>query len=144
MGISKGLLKTIIPVSAVIVVVVLSVIVSRYWSSNKNELYFASNSQVITEQLTSDVTGDGKPEHLYITIGKGCASCHQNWIYVLSEGKRLFEMTGDDAKIFALPNGTGFIIKQPVRKKNEGMCCPTEFTTDTYLWNDKQEKFVKQ
>ncbi len=103
---------------------------------------FAKNSQIISYQLFEDVTGDGKTETIYVTIDNGCISCHQKYIYVTQEDKTLIELTGDDSQVNALPSGKGFTVKQPVRKDEEPLCCPSEYKTDTYIWNGSS--FIKQ
>ncbi len=103
--------------------------------------YFSLLMQSIVSKDFFDVTDDGKPELLYITTGEGCGSCHQKWIYVFSANQKLFEMSADDVEINALPTGNGFTVKQPIRKENEPLCCPTEYKTDRYLWNGKT--FIK-
>lgn len=104
---------------------------------NNDTSYFSLLMQTIVSKQYLDVTGDGKPELLYITTGEGCGSCRQNWIYVFSANQKLFEMNADDVQLNALPTGNGFTVKQPIRKDNEPLCCPTEYKTDRYLWNGK-------
>ena len=37
-----------------------------------------------------DLTGDNKPEAIYITAGEGCASCHQQIIRIFDGQKEIF------------------------------------------------------
>ena len=50
------------------------------------------------------------------TIGIGCASCHQRWLYLFDfKGNKLWETTADDGTLGGFTNDQFFII-EPIRK----------------------------
>ncbi len=91
--------------------------------------------QVIIKKPDSvDLTGDGKPEMIYVTAGEGCGSCHGQTIRIFDDQKEIFSIPSDDP-IFMEHSGSSFAVFQPIRKDNEPLCCPTTFSAKTYIWN---------
>ena len=93
-----------------------------------------------------DLTGDKEDELIMITSGAGCASCHWNRIYILSEDKIIFQKDVEDVWFWPAENYFGFIIKYPLRREDEAYCCPTEGIVESYTVssiNSGYETFYK-
>lgn len=88
-----------------------------------------------TAQL-SDTDSDSENEIIITGVGYGCGSCHAKWIYIIDGDKVVFQYEGDDSVI--TPTKNGFQIKEPVRKENEPLCCPSGYTIYEYTYYPKE------
>lgn len=86
-----------------------------------------------TAQL-SDLDSDGKDEIILTGVGYGCTSCHVKVIFIIDGDKVAFQYEGDDSVI--TPTKNGFQIKEPVRKENEPLCCPSESVVKEYKYEE--------
>jgi len=82
--------------------------------------------------VVHDFTGDGEKEVAMITAPAGCASCHYQQIYIIKNEEVIFEKDTEDVWFWPAENYPGFIIKYPLRKQGEGLCCPTEGIVESY------------
>ena len=80
-----------------------------------------------------DLTGDGNPEIVYITAGEGCASCHQQFLYIFDGQNQIFWKDFGDP-VFAARD-KAFMVFQPNRVQDEPLCCATSFNLTTYTWD---------
>jgi len=88
---------------------------------------------IINNPQPTDLTGDGKPEIIYITSGEGCASCHQQFLYIFDGQNQIFWRDFGDPIFVA--KDKAFMVFQPIRKAAEPLCCPTSFNLITYTWD---------
>ena len=83
-----------------------------------------------------DLTGDGRAETIFDTIGEDCGSCHGHMIFVFTGTDLLLEQEGDDVGAIRFhPEVHSFDVTQPVRLPGEPMCCPSQYETRTYSWD---------
>lgn len=111
--------------------------------NNYPEVYnsvFKRDGQVFRgKSLSEDLTDDGQPELIFTTVGEGCGSCHAQNIYIFQGGKELIKLELDDP-IFHSLSGGRFVILEPIRKADKGMCCPTTYQYNFYSWDGKTFK----
>lgn len=81
---------------------------------------------------TEDFDGDGKEELAMIGGGAGCGSCNINWLYILKDSNIIFEKKTDDVDIWTTASSDGFMLKYPIRKEDEALCCPSEGIVEIY------------
>lgn len=111
--------------------------------SNYPEVYdavFKRDAQELRGQnnpiYTGDITRDGKPELIFITVGEGCASCHAENLYIFQEEKELLKLELDDPFFRPLPAIRGFLVTEPIRRLDDGgYCCPISFQNTVYIWD---------
>ena len=84
-----------------------------------------------TAQL-SDLNSDNKDEIVISGVGYGCGSCHANVVFIIDGDKVVFQYEGDDMVI--TPIASGFRLKEPIRKENEPLCCPSEYVVYEYSY----------
>ena len=88
-----------------------------------------------------DVTGDGKQELILNSGGAGCGSCHYRTVHILEGENVIFRIEGDDFSIEKPSlSVTGFKLLKPLRRIDEGLCCPTEYVAETYEYNPPERK----
>lgn len=104
------------------------------YSGVYNSTFKRAGQVFYREPLSEDLTGDGKPELIFTTVGEGCASCHAKNIYIFQEEKELLKLESNDPFFHALP-GRGFLVVEPLGEENEGTCCPTAYQNTLYLWD---------
>ncbi len=106
-----------------------------------HEDYFKAQGRVAVNFGAADVTGDGRPDYLYITDGQGCGSCQAKRVVVFTGTKPVF----DDGfflypEVRILANHRGFQIAEQFTRPGEALCCPTGSRLWTFEWNGS--KFV--
>lgn len=79
-----------------------------------------------------DFDGDGEDELAMITSGANCGSCHPNELRIIKKDKVVFYKDTYDVDIWPAKGFSGFIIKHPIFKINEPLCCPSEGTVESY------------
>ncbi|GEM_PF-6278264 len=79
-----------------------------------------------------DFDGDGKKELLIGASGAGCGSCHLQDIYIIKDNEVIFYKLADDPGIRLADEYIGLEIREPTRKDNEAMCCPSEGIIQSY------------
>ena len=79
-----------------------------------------------------DFDGDGKKELLIYASGAGCGSCHLQDIYIIKDNEVIFYKLADDPGVRLAEKYIGFEIREPTRKDNEAMCCPSEGIIQSY------------
>lgn len=106
--------------------------------NNYPEVYdavFKRDAQVVKgKSLSEDLTRDGQPELIFTTFGEGCGSCHAQNIYIFQGEKELLKLELDDPIFYPLSEGR-FMVLEPIRKVDEGMCCPTTYKNTLYVWD---------
>ena len=113
--------------------------------NNYSEAYgaiFKRDGQVFRgKPLSEDLTGDGQSELIFTTVGEGCGSCHAKNLYIFQREKELIKLELDDPIFHPLSEGR-FVVLEPIRKTDEGMCCPTTYKNILYVWDG--ETFSKR
>lgn len=79
-----------------------------------------------------DLTGDGEKEIAMVTAGAGCGSCHYQKIYIIKGDEIIFQKDAEDVWFRPAEDYPGFVIKYPLRKQGEALCCPTESIVESY------------
>lgn len=106
-----------------------------------------ANCLILFGNFVDDLENNGTHNLVFWGSGVDCGSCHIQILYILdSEGKIIFEKEVDDPQIKTeiLHNKQRFLlVTEPVRKNNETLSNPSEFTKIGYKWNPWSEKFEK-
>jgi len=113
-------------------------------SDNQRNLQVSENVKKYIENQGQVVQFAEKmgTDFIYVqTIGKECASCRAQTIYVFDKNnKKVFELHSGDP-ILNWSDSDTFSIIEPIRKEEEPLCCPTEHKTRVFKWNG--ETFVE-
>lgn len=96
---------------------------------------FAYAARMMLDHLRADVTGDGRPDDIYVTSGQGCASCHAQQIWIYSQGMLIFQQQVDDVEIRIARNHAGMEIRTDT-PGTAGLdsCCPSRRTYQEWAW----------
>ncbi len=92
----------------------------------------------------SHLDSSGNENFIFTASAQGCGSCHGVNVFILSGDKIIFD-EGMDDPIFELAKTDegkqGFTIIQPLRKRLEGLCCPTNGVKTFYEWSEPTKSF---
>lgn len=98
--------------------------------------FFKKKGLTMTSFNYEDLTGDGRRQAVFNTIGTGCGSCHYNEIHVFQGMKEIFVFYGEDSWLTPI-DGKGFKITQPVLKAGQSYSERNELQWATYKWDGK-------
>lgn len=111
-------------------------------NNNKKSLeILKENCLRLVNAKTHDFTGDGKEDVAMITENAECDNCHQKHLYIVSEDKIIFQKDTDDIWFWPAEKYPGFIIKYPLRKQGEALCCPTDGIVENYTIKDVSSNY---
>lgn len=103
------------------------------------EYFLDSNELTAIEPRYENLTGKGK-QAIFVSVGKGCGSCHYNEAYIFDGRNKIFTFYGENVVLTPII-GKGFTITQPVSKDGQPYSERNEYQTATYSWNG--ETFVR-
>lgn len=88
--------------------------------------------------VKGDLLGSGEENIVFWGSGVGCGSCHLQTVYVLSGNKVILEKWMGDPKVEITKDNNGkdvLSIVEPLRKEDEGWCCPSWGVKTLYRWS---------
>jgi hypothetical protein len=100
--------------------------------------YFAARQEVVFSRYVRDVTGDGRPDYLFVTAGKGCGDCMQQTLYVFSGSAAVFARRGTDWAVRFEPGAhRRFVTRNPKYSPGDAQCCASRQLYREWAWNGK-------
>ncbi len=95
--------------------------------------------------VKGDLLGLGEENIVLWGSGAGCGSCHVKGVYVLSKDKVIFEKWVGDPIVTIEKDKNGkdvLAIVEPLRREDEGLCCPSVGVKTLYRWWTYSNTFV--
>lgn len=115
---------------------------SEKLKNNQTAINILKECYWLMDVVFGDFNGDKEEELAMIVSGVGCVSCNGNDLYIIKNDKVIFEKSGEDLIIKPLKDNSGFMLKEPIRKNEEALCCPSEGTVLTYKFDKEKNEFI--
>lgn len=95
--------------------------------------------------VKGNLLGQGEENIVLWVSGAGCATCHTQGVYVLSKETVVFEKWLGDPIVTIEKDKDGkdiLAIVEPLRREDEGLCCPSTGVKTLYQWSNALNIFV--
>lgn len=100
----------------------------------KYEQYFLSSALLPREHIVGDINNDGVEDNIFISIGVGCGSCHQNYIDFFV-GDNNYRFHTNDGFVFIQNDNSGFYVLSARTGEDYSTCCSDNYLVRKYGWS---------
>ncbi len=110
----------------------------EYISSNQHAMeIIRDDCSLVTGSFLKDIDSDGEDELFMQTsrLSCGTASCKERSIYIIDDGKTVFNSNGYDASFKEAENSNEFEVIEQIKYWNEPPCCTSAHLSILYRYD---------
>lgn len=98
--------------------------------------FFYNNGLLPVQTINGDFNEDGEEDWGFISIGVGCASCHDKSVHLFI-GQKIFSTITIPGLLYPRQSRNGFYIISAVYGEYVPLCCPENLMSSAYAWDGK-------